>query len=325
VSGVDSADFQVQSTGSATGHISGVTQIDGHTYRVVVDGAGGNGELGLHLAAAASGITDAAGNALSADASSQDYRLVPTPSIAPPAAAPAAPPPAPLVLAAPPAAPIRTFNPGISISASDTPTLAASSPAPLATPSDFDAGGTHVDVFTPTQSPAAVFSGPEHAAAATPAFIGVAGPGTALQALPEIGDFTAHAGEPVHIGLPADTFVHGEKSTVLSVEARLSDGRPLPPWLKFDPATGTLSGKPPPGLSQRLDVEIVARDAKGHAVRSHVRIDVKPTSPARHHGVLEPQLRSARPALAAQFAQHGASARAAEREALLTHLHAKRA
>ncbi|WP_211236856.1 Ig-like domain-containing protein [Chitinimonas koreensis] len=64
VSGVDAADFLLAATGSASGSIAGVTQVDAHTYTVLVNGIGGAGTLGLNLKAGGTGIVDAAGNAV---------------------------------------------------------------------------------------------------------------------------------------------------------------------------------------------------------------------------------------------------------------------
>jgi hypothetical protein len=156
----------------------------------------------------------------------------------------------------------------------------------------------------------------------------------------------------MQITLPASTFTHTERNAQVSVEVRLADGRPLPAWLKFDPVNGTLSGQPPRGLTQRLSIEVIARDQKGHRAVSHLDVQVSgaPASrvapPPRPQGephtlLIEPRgagdaLLSAAAALQAhaesegagrdglseQFARFGTQARAAERAALLEHARA---
>ncbi|WBM33515.1 DUF4347 domain-containing protein [Pseudomonas sp. NY11382] len=62
VSGVDSADFTLAFTGSASGRIAGVQQVDGRTYIVTVDSLAGAGNVRLDLNASSTGIEDASGN-----------------------------------------------------------------------------------------------------------------------------------------------------------------------------------------------------------------------------------------------------------------------
>ena len=111
VSGVDLADFSLSTTGSASGSLVSLVQVDGRTYRVTVGDVSGQGTLGLSLAAAGSGITDAVGNALQdnystvgytlgeLNAGDPEFRANPTPIVPPPATpliapvVPSAPPP----------------------------------------------------------------------------------------------------------------------------------------------------------------------------------------------------------------------------------------
>lgn len=62
VSGVDSADFTLAFTGSASGRIAGVQQVDGRTYIVTVDSLAGAGNVRLDLNPSSTGIEDASGN-----------------------------------------------------------------------------------------------------------------------------------------------------------------------------------------------------------------------------------------------------------------------
>jgi hypothetical protein len=75
VNGVDLADFALSTTGSASGTLLSLVQIDARTYRITVGGVTGQGTLGLSLTAAGSGIVDAVGNALQSNFSSAGYTL----------------------------------------------------------------------------------------------------------------------------------------------------------------------------------------------------------------------------------------------------------
>ncbi|WP_431021685.1 beta strand repeat-containing protein [Ectopseudomonas guguanensis] len=75
VSGVDLADFALATTGSASGTLLSLVQVDARTYRVTVGGVTGQGTLGLSLAATGSGIVDGVGNALQSDFTTVGYTL----------------------------------------------------------------------------------------------------------------------------------------------------------------------------------------------------------------------------------------------------------
>ncbi|WP_373282109.1 Ig-like domain-containing protein [Chitinimonas koreensis] len=64
VSGVNAADFALVGTGSASGTVGTVTQVDARTYTLLVSNVAGAGTLGLNLKASGTGIVDAAGNAV---------------------------------------------------------------------------------------------------------------------------------------------------------------------------------------------------------------------------------------------------------------------
>jgi hypothetical protein len=78
VSGVDTNDFSVVSTGNAIGTIQSVQQIDSRTYLITVRDVAGNGSLGISLNTTGSGIADAAGNALAASIVGQHYVIAAT-------------------------------------------------------------------------------------------------------------------------------------------------------------------------------------------------------------------------------------------------------
>jgi hypothetical protein len=83
--------------------------------------------------------------------------------------------------------------------------------------------------------------------------------------------------------LPSEAFAHTEAGAVIKLEARLSNGDPLPQWLKFNNASGTFSGAPPDGKPTPVEVQVVARDnqAREASVIFKLELGVAPTvSPA---------------------------------------------
>jgi hypothetical protein len=343
VSGLDVADFALNTTGTASGSITSVTQLDAHTYSVLVTDLEGAGQLGLDLNSAGAGVTDEAGNTLASGLDGERYQLRPNVVVAPPDTPPTAPdlpPSPPPIVTATPALPV-TLVPTDPITPITAPTLSFSSPMGIVAvgmgPSGTDAFAPPT-IGVPTVTPASARSFIEVGAAS----------GGGLQSAPELGNFSTQPGQAVSISLPSATFTHSERNAQVSVEVRLANGRPLPAWLKFDPVTGTLSGQPPPGLNQKLSIEIVARDSKGNRANSHLNIEVKsavprpeaaPPKPRPEPGALlidpmpfDADLAAAlariqapepgRASLAAQFERFGTAARHAERAALLEHARA---
>jgi fibronectin-binding autotransporter adhesin len=347
VSGLDLADFALSTTGNAGGTLASVTQLDAQTYSVLVTGLQGAGDLTLNLNNSGTGVTDVAGNSLATGLTGASYELRPPVVVAPPAPPPTPEPPAPPPSIAPaPATPPVTLAPTEPISPIATPTLTAGSPASVLVVAT-NTGPSGNDVFA-----APTISAPPPASTPARSFIEVgAASGAGLQSTPEIGSFSAQAGQPVSVSLPSATFTHSERNVQVSVEVRLADGRPLPAWLKFDPVTGTLSGEPPRGLNQKLSIEVVARDSKGNRATTHLSIEIK-SAPSRSEvplnkprpesGVMldplldpllpgkdlaaaldqKPAPETGRASLAAQFERYGTAARQAERDALLEHARA---
>jgi len=103
-----------------------------------------------------------------------------------------------------------------------------------------------------------------------------------INVAPEVGrpipDVTCCAGRPVEHYVPADAFIDADPGDVLHLAARLSDGRPLPPWLRFDPRTRRFSGHAPAAFVEELTIVVVASDIDGLEVASSFRL--RATSPA---------------------------------------------
>ena len=75
VNGVDSADFLLAFTGSASGRIASVEQVNGRTYTILVDNLAGAGNVRLDLSASGTGIVDVAGNLITGGLQGAVYSL----------------------------------------------------------------------------------------------------------------------------------------------------------------------------------------------------------------------------------------------------------
>ena len=84
----------------------------------------------------------------------------------------------------------------------------------------------------------------------------------------------------VSFALPVDTFAHTRADAVVNLSAAQQDGQPLPPWLNFNPKTGTFSGKPPADLQGTVIVRVVARDQDGREAIATIQIKGAAQAPA---------------------------------------------
>ncbi|MDO8742744.1 MAG: putative Ig domain-containing protein [bacterium] len=78
-----------------------------------------------------------------------------------------------------------------------------------------------------------------------------------------LSDVQTNAGTLFSWSLPVGTFADPDVGDVLGYRAGLADGSPLPDWLGFDAATGTLSGTPGPANAGALNVTFTATDGSG--------------------------------------------------------------
>jgi hypothetical protein len=74
--------------------------------------------------------------------------------------------------------------------------------------------------------------------------------------------------------LPSNAFGHTDASAMVMLEARMSDGSLLPPWLQFDSLTGLFRGTPPGGLRTSLEVTVTARDEEGREANLSFTLDM---------------------------------------------------
>jgi AAA family ATP:ADP antiporter len=97
-----------------------------------------------------------------------------------------------------------------------------------------------------------------------------------INVAPEIGqpipDVACCAGQPLEHHVPEGAFVDADPGDVLHLAARLADGRPLPPWLRFDPRHRRFSGQPPGAFRGELTITVVASDVDGLEVASSFRL-----------------------------------------------------
>jgi hypothetical protein len=74
--------------------------------------------------------------------------------------------------------------------------------------------------------------------------------------------------------LPFDAFVHTRADASITLVAKLTNGDALPPWVQFDPQSGTFKLDPPPGFTDELQIKVIARDTEGREASSIFRFHV---------------------------------------------------
>ncbi|PKU25885.1 Ig-like domain-containing protein [Telmatospirillum siberiense] len=87
-----------------------------------------------------------------------------------------------------------------------------------------------------------------------------------------IGQVTATGGR-VDFTVPTDAFAVTQASMSVTLTAVQADGRPLPSWLSFNPATGKFEGTAPPG-ARSVEIRVTARDGQGHQAVQIFRLNV---------------------------------------------------
>ena len=81
-------------------------------------------------------------------------------------------------------------------------------------------------------------------------------------------------GQTIAFNLPPNTFIDANAGARLTVQASLTDGRPLPTWLSFNEANGSFQGTPPPGFTGVLNIQVVARDENGNSATAKLQVQV---------------------------------------------------
>jgi hypothetical protein len=81
-------------------------------------------------------------------------------------------------------------------------------------------------------------------------------------------------GRATTFNLPADAFAHTRAEAVLTLVARQTNGQPLPPWVMFNPQSGTFMVTPPPGFTGEIEIQVIARDNDGREASANFKFNV---------------------------------------------------
>jgi hypothetical protein len=335
VAHVDLSDFSLSTSGGVSATINGLQQVDAQHWVVVVGDITGAGSIRLDVKSATD-IADPSGNTLASGFTTGAVFTSQLPPV--------------LVVAAPSVSIAPTV-------VTEPTAMAPSAPLIVLTSTTTEVGGA-------TNTPLTTLAGPNNAVDAT-AIVGMdtspigtdpigssAGsyaPSAAAKsstierlssgsdALPlQSGDSAnLQTGVPLSIPLPG-ALNAADSNQSFGVEVRMQDGRPLVPWLRFDPTTGALTGQAPKGFEGKLQIQIIVRDSNGvpftrllqlyftdkgaaDAPDSHKEAPVK-TAPVKDTQRSRSGADAGKPALKDQFAGHGESARQREAHALLNAL-----
>ena len=353
VDNVDLSDLSLSLTGNAAGTLSGLTQINDHSWQATVSNINGNGTIRVDVKGGTD-ITDSAGNALAVGfntgAAFTVQQLPPPP---PPATI------APLVIntvvetqvQTQAVAPLIVLSPdatSIGGATNSTPLTTVEAPA-LATVVNTSltvAGAsnspTSLDTSTPGTDPIGIAtatnsgtpnpqSGLLHLGSGSNQ--GPTGPASGptidrintaqdsgLQNVPVVSTVTAQTGVPLYIPLPNTQ--SADLNQQLSVDVHLINGKPLMSWLRFDPVTGSLTGQAPKGFEGKVQIQINVRDNKGNTSSSIVELNFNGERDTKQAPLkTKPGAHlMGKPGLNEQFALYGKGAHQVEADALLSAL-----
>ena len=118
------------------------------------------------------------------------------------------------------------------------------------------AGETVTDRFGYLASDGTVSSGGELA-------VTVQGTNDAPELARRLADVQLAKGKAFSWKMPEGSFTDRDRNDSLTYTATLSNGRPLPEWLRFDAATQSFSGTAPANARDSIDVRVVASDGHG--------------------------------------------------------------
>ena len=304
-----SADLSILTSGTAHGSILSITRSSPTTFIVQLGDVGGNGNLSLVIKSGAA--ADLAGNTLSQPVTAPAYQVsTPSTDLAP--IMPSSPPvrpggeghPAPAVVVAPITPNIVLATTAGGTSAGSLPSI-ASWDAPVQDAGGYRAFGQSrqfgLDHFAMPALPqdGERTSGQSGLSGFVSAGLDARAP--VLRIVPDLGVLSVQADQSFSIQLPAGTVVARDPGG-LTIQVRQSNGQPLPPWLHFDPATGTFSGKPPAGWSRTLSLEVSVFDKDGHRGQARLQLQFGQRQASAEAPAAEPAARG-KPALSEQFAR----------------------
>ena len=72
--------------------------------------------------------------------------------------------------------------------------------------------------------------------------------------------------------IPDSTFIDDDGNNTLTYHALLSNGSPLPGWLRFDTMSGSFSGIP--SIIETLNIRVIATDAAGASAQAAFKLDI---------------------------------------------------
>lgn len=76
--------------------------------------------------------------------------------------------------------------------------------------------------------------------------------------------------------VPVDAFAVSNPNMAVSLSVTQINGAALPGWLRFNPATATFEGTPPPGVRD-VQIRVIARDRNGHEAVQVIRLQIGAT------------------------------------------------
>ncbi|WP_237737027.1 putative Ig domain-containing protein [Serratia fonticola] len=99
-----------------------------------------------------------------------------------------------------------------------------------------------------------------------------------------LDDTSATEDQEFRLTLPADLFSDPDASDEIRVAVRLAGGAPLPAWLKFDPVSRTLSGRPTNDDVGAIELVVEGKDHFGATTSTTLNINVQNTNDAPEVG-----------------------------------------
>jgi hypothetical protein len=117
-------------------------------------------------------------------------------------------------------------------------------------------------------------------------------------------------GRLTSFSLPYDAFMHSRDDAVLTLSARLTDGRPLPAWIQFNGQTGTFQMNAPAGVVEEYEILVTARDNNGREASASFKLNVgsgkrSEAAPAERTASWDRFAPAGRPGLTAQLRDAG--------------------
>lgn len=101
---------------------------------------------------------------------------------------------------------------------------------------------------------------------------------SALVVYKQIPDVVMSGGGHISMQISHDAFAHANSNAFVTLAASLTDGRPLPGWLRFDALTGRFEGTPPQGFEGVLSFKVTVRDSNGHTATQVFKLVVSKDS-----------------------------------------------